>query len=250
MRDPHVEWLEYEMKAGWLFENPPPLYWETPVFKASLSNGVFRAELRDHFAAAEEARAVVEPFLQMWEIDVGLTYGQREMTFAFRQSHVVDRDPPPSSSVITGTARITGRASVSGTIQVTRQAYPAVPVNFKAVPDVVTLWTRFEGFRNGREPLPTMAYFCFTVLKNSFGGIDAASKMLVVDKAVLKKVSELSTNRGGPSTARKMTPVLTPFTTIEAHWLDAAIRALIRRVGEIAADHSPQRLTMKQLPPL
>ena len=31
MRDPHVGWPEYGMKAGWLFEAPPPVDWETPV---------------------------------------------------------------------------------------------------------------------------------------------------------------------------------------------------------------------------
>ncbi len=84
-----------------------------------------------------------------------------------------------------------------------------------------------------------MAYFRFTVLKNSYGGPVAASEALAVDKDVLKKVSELSTNRGESSTARKMTRHLTPITMTEAHWLDAAIRALIRRVGEIAVGHSP-----------
>jgi hypothetical protein len=252
MRDLHVEWLEYEMKAGWLFENPPPLDWETPVFEANLDHGILRVNLRHHFATIAEAQVAIESFLQTWEIDVALTHGQREMTFAFKQSHLVDRDPSPPGSAITGTAvTMTGRTSVSATGQVIRKTYPAIPSNFTAVPDVVTLWTRFEGFKKGREPLASMAYFCFTVLMNSYGGrVDAASKALAVDKDVLKKVSELSTNRGEPSTARKMTRHLTPITTTEAHWLDAAIRALIRRVGEIAAGHSPFKLTMKQLPPL
>jgi hypothetical protein len=86
-----------------------------------------------------------------------------------------------------------------------------------------------------------MAYFCFTVLTFRYAGVNAASKALAVDVAVLKKVSELSTNRGDPSTARKMTRHLTPITATEAYWLDAAIRALIHRVGEIAAGYSPLR---------
>jgi hypothetical protein len=95
-----------------------------------------------------------------------------------------------------------------------------------------------------------MAYYCSTVITNFYGGIDGAGKALAIDKAVLKKIGELSTNRGEPSTARKMTRSLMPFATPEADWLDAAIRILIRRVGEIAAGHSPSQLTMKQLPPL
>jgi hypothetical protein len=220
------------------------------VFEANLSNALLRAEMCAHFTTLEQARAAVEPLLQTWEIDIALTYGQREMTFAFKQSHLVDRNPPPPGSTITATGTITFRASVSATGQVIRKTYPAVPTNFSAVPDVVSLWARFEGFKNGREPLASMTYFCFTLIKNRYGSIDAASKVLAVDKAVLKKLSELSTNRGGVSTARKMTPNLTPLTSAETQWMDAGIRALIRRVGEVASGHSPLPFTMKQLPQL
>src|SRR5260221_1473724 len=124
------------MKASWLFDNPPPLQWQTPVFEANLSNALLRAEMRAHFRTVEQARSAVEPLLQTWEIDIALTYGQREMTFAFKQSHVVDRNPPPTGSTLTATATITGRASVSATGQVTRKAYPPLPINFSAVTDV------------------------------------------------------------------------------------------------------------------
>jgi hypothetical protein len=257
MRDPHVEWLEYEMTAGWLFADPPPLDWETPVFQGNLDRGILRVNLRDHLATEAEARVAVEPFLLTWEIDVALTHGQREIKFAFKRSHVVDRDPPPPGvAVITGVvATIQVGLSTSATGQVTLKTYPPAPSNFIAVPDVVSLWSRFEGFKNGHEPFASMAYFCFSVLVFRYGGlrnggrVEKASKALAVDLGVLKKVSDLSTNRGELSTARKMTRQLTPMTEAEARWLDAAIRALIRRVGEIAAGHSPPRLTMKELPP-
>lgn len=252
MRDPHVEWLECGMTSGWLFADPPPVDWETPVFRAKLDHGILRVNMRDHFATEAEARAAVYPFLLTWEIDVALTHGDRGITFTFKESHRVDRDPPPPGVASTGGAIVSmqGRASVSATGHVTLKTYPAVPSNFVAVPDVITLWSRFEGFKDGREPLASMAYFCFSMLTNRYGGINAASKTLAVDKDVLRKVGELSTNRGDPSTARKMTPQLAPITTTEARWLDAAVRALICRVGEIAAGHSPLQLTMKQLPPL
>jgi hypothetical protein len=74
-------------------ESPPPLDWVTSLFKANLSNSLLRLELLDHFASVREARAAVESFLLAWEIDVGLIYGRRQMTFVFRNSHMVDRDP-------------------------------------------------------------------------------------------------------------------------------------------------------------
>jgi hypothetical protein len=63
MRDPHVEWLEYELKTDWVFQNPPPLQWQTPVFEANLSDALVAAKLRTHFETAEQARAAVELFL-------------------------------------------------------------------------------------------------------------------------------------------------------------------------------------------
>jgi hypothetical protein len=133
---------------------------------------------------------------------------------------------------------------------VTRESYPASPIDFSADPDVVSTWVRFEGFKNGHEPLPSMAYFCFTLLKHKYGGQEEASKALAVHRDILRKIGDLSSNRGDPSNARKVTSQkFTPFTSAEAEWLDAAIRALIRRSGQVASGNSPQQLlTMRQLP--
>jgi len=45
--------------------------------------------------------------------------------------------------------------------------FPAVPTDFIADRDVVSLWNRYEGFKDGREPLASMAYFSFTLLYES-----------------------------------------------------------------------------------
>jgi hypothetical protein len=259
MRDPHVGWLEYELKAAWAFDNPPALPWRTPVFEANLSNALLRVEMCAHFETVEQARAAVEPFLQTWEIDVALTHGQRGITFIFKQGHLVDRNPPPPGSppgpFTAVIAARTGRVSCSVACTVAFKCYPPVPSNFSAVPDVLSLWARYEGFKNGREPLPAMAFFCFTLLTDHYGDgkrdpAKAVSGALAVDKAVLRKLSELSSTRGDASTARKVTRGLKPLTTAEAQWLDAAVRALIRRFGVVASGHSPPRLTMAQLPQL
>ena len=249
MTDPHVEWLEYGLKTGWLFDNPPPLVWQTPAFKANLIDGVFRAEPLEHFATVEEARAAIEPFIQGWEIDLAMRFGQRPMTFEFNRANVVDRNPstPGSVTIITATTRLCASFSAAGEHKLLKD-YPPVPSKFKADPDVITLWTRFEGFKNGQEPLGSMAYFCFTFLRDRYRG--SPTKVLNVAEPVLKKVGELSTNRGDDSNARKVTSSLTPFSPAEAQWLEEAIRVLIRRVGEIAAGHSPQQLTMTDLPRL
>jgi hypothetical protein len=251
MLDPHVDWLEYEMEAAWIFDDPPPLRWQDSNFDIVLDDSVVRAEMRLHFATEREARAVVEPFLQSWEIDVALSYGQRQMTFKFKRAHVVDRNPVPPGSVITGTARIaSGRASVSATGEVRRKTYPTVPTSFVAVPDVITMWNRFEGYKAGREPIVPMAYFCLTVIEYRYNSRKEASNKLSVEPAVLGKLGALSTNRGDMTSARKLTKELVPLTANELQWLEAAIPALIRRLGEIAAGQTPSQLTMAQLPKL
>jgi hypothetical protein len=253
MRDPHVEWLEYNFQTTWIFDNPPPVRWHAPDFEITLHNAVLRADMRAHFAKEEEARAAVEAYLQTWELDIALTYGHREVTFTFKKAHTVDRNPPPPGLILPNAGKLSmtgGRASVSATGEVIRKTYPAVPNNFIAVPDVITMWNRFEGYKAGREPIASMAYFCFTVITYRYGSRSAASKALSIDEAVLKKLSELSTNRGDNSMARKMTAELTPLTPEVTQWLEAIVRALIRRVGEIASGHPPVQLTMAQLPRL
>src|ERR1700694_3358227 len=134
MGDPHVESVAYELKTGWIFDNPPDLDSETIVFKAKLKNGILRVEPRDHFATEEGARRAAEPFLLAWEIDVGITCGQRAITFEFSQSHIIDRDPPRAGSPLTVTGALTMSMSLSGTVQITSKMYPAPPAGFTADP--------------------------------------------------------------------------------------------------------------------
>jgi hypothetical protein len=251
MTDPHVVWLEYEMRTAFVFDNPPPLHWHTLVFDADLKDALVRMQMLSHFATEAEARTAVEPFLRMWEIDIALANAKkREVTFEFRQGQVVDRNPPPPGSTVSAMATMTGVAAIAMAGQVTKHSYPAVPTYGSPVPDVLSLWNRFEGFTNGREPLPSMAYFCFTVIKSRYGNIDAARKALAVDKAVFSTLSTLSTNRGDALTARKITADLRPLENAETEWLKSVIPSLIRQVWVAAAGGVPTRLSMNHLPPL
>ncbi len=258
MRDPHVQWIEYELRTTWLFDDPQPLEWRGEHFDITLANGVLRVTMRSHFPSEQEARSAVEPFLQDWEIHTALLQGsRREMRFEFRYAGVIDRDPPPPDSKIdvTASGSLTFSSSISVEAQVIKKSYPAVPTNFRANPDVITLWDRFDGYKAGREHLPSMAYFCLTLIESRHEGRgrrrrEAAAKALSIGLDVLDKLGDLSTERGDTLSARKMTSDPKPFTSAEVEWLEACIRALIRRMGEIASDHAPKLLTMDQLPKL
>ena len=121
---------------------------------------------------------------------------------------------------------------------------------FAATPDMETLWFRYSMYRQGREPLQSMAYFCFTVLPAMAGGLDAAAKLFTIHRTVLRKLSELSTPTGDAATARKKTQQLRPPTPTEKAWLEAVIPAIIRAMGTAVAIGSAPALDMSQLPRL
>jgi hypothetical protein len=68
-------------------------------------------------------------------------------------------------------------------------------------------------------------------------------------QSVLKKFSELASTRGDEKTARKG-GVQQPLSAAETQRIEAAIKAIIRRVGEIDGNPSLPELTMSDLPPL
>lgn len=95
-----------------------------------------------------------------------------------------------------------------------------------------------------------MAYFCLTLFELRGRGRRGAATRYQVERAVLNKIGELSTEAGDARTARKMTANLRQLCGAERAWLEAAIRALVRRAGEVAAGTKLIPLTMDDLPKL
>jgi hypothetical protein len=139
-------------------------------------------------------------------------------------------------------------------LQVMRREYPAPPARFKASTDVETLWHRYEGYKQGREPLLGMAYACLTWLEAQVGGRANAAKTYAIDATILRKLGDFTANLGDERTARKFHArgARRPPTPEETAWIDAVIRILIRRVGEHAADPDAPwpPLSMRDLPSL
>jgi hypothetical protein len=143
---------------------------------------------------------------------------------------------------------------------VTRRKYPAPPQRFKVSPDVETLWHRYEGYQQGREPLLAMAYFCLSFLDwrgSQHPGLSPnrrrAASLYAIEYEVLKQLGNLTTNLGDEKTTRKIDEesLHREPTPGEVAWIEAAIKMIIRRVGEHAADSAACRpLSMCDLPPL
>ena len=90
-------------------------------------------------------------------------------------------------------------------LQVTRREYPTPPDHFQVSPDVETLWRRYEGYVQGREPLPGMAYGCQSFIEKMLArGRDDAAQKYHIEREVLRKLGDLHSHRGNLTSRRKL----------------------------------------------
>jgi hypothetical protein len=257
MNDPHVETLLYQLRTSERvnFDKAAPLKAKRQGFAFTIDTDDLTVTMDEHYATESAAREAVEPILRAWEIHHALWAGSREISFAFDRSVIVDRDPPPPPKPgephvvhVVGAAAM-AMASASASVLIGRGQYPEPPLHFAVDPDTETLWDRWTGYQEGREPLQSMAYFCKTVVERQ-GGERAAAQRLAISRNVLETIGKLA-SMGDATTARKAS-ALRPLTSQEQAWLEAAVKELIRRSGEVAAAPTAARptLTMDQLPPL
>ena len=256
MRDPHVVSLKYRAVPSPTssYERAIPSSGTFDRLRYTLDKGTLVVEPLDHFPSIEDARNYVDPLVQAWEVDIALRYGSSELGFSYETADVVDRDPPPPGPrniVMVATA---GELNMAGsiTIHVERARYPEPPSLFRTSPDVDTLWRRYQGYKAGREPLPSMAYFCLTLLESTAGSRPRAARAFKISTRVLSKLGELATQRGDAATARKYAAIKSgaPLGPREVQWLEEAIKLIIRRVGEAAAIARLDTINMSDLPPL
>jgi len=99
MHDPHVESLFHRIEHAndVDYVKAPPLEHQEPGFNIRIENARVRIDMRDHYAAVQEARATVEPFLRAWELAVALKLGPGEFQFVYDRANVVDRNPTPGA---------------------------------------------------------------------------------------------------------------------------------------------------------
>ena len=97
-----------------------------------------------------------------------------------------------------------------------------------------------------------MGYFWLTLIEESAGGKKQAKSKYSISENVFDKLGQL-TAVGDESSGRKFIQgQFRPHTPREKDWIEAAVKALIRRVGEVASNpHQPvEKLTMGHLPQL
>lgn len=255
MNDPHVVSLKYTFNTPKTvaFENPPPLPIETSIFNLLLEDNILTVTLKSHFSTIEEARIPVDNYLKGWELDLALQYGRREFRFNYETANVIDRNPTPNGSAILVQVQDSIQAMISGVaaINVPLMEYPRPSDSFQYSNHVEVLWNRYERYIEQKELQTSAAYFCLTYLESLAGDRKKAGKQFRIHEKVLSKLGEL-TVKGDENTARKVQKGTTfePLTIKEQEWIDATVKAIIRRVAEVGANPSIHLLTMNDLPPL
>ena len=258
MNDPHVVALLYSVNHGKShdYSKAVPLVHDEPDFRLEIKNNQARFEMKEHFSTKNDARKAVEDYIRNWEFDACLKGGEDCFKLEFIKAIREDRRPTPGViSVDADPVRFSFHVSTPK-VTVGHPKYPATPsgVNFND-PDVKTIYQRYMGYRQSNEPLASMAYFCLTVLESMTGQNKnrqkVAAQQFQIDNAVLNKIGELSSKKGGQG-SRKADGVYNNFTTEERTFLEQAIMRIIQRVAEKA--HNPDddlpEITFSDLPPI
>lgn len=258
--DWHVVCLHYALQSSdrVTYTSPPSVEFEVDEALFRLADGNLTCDMKTHFLTQDAARTVVEPVLRAWEVDADLRWIQGALRFKFNRAEIIDRSPvPPGDIRVYATAPAPELLAIGGTVSVreTRCHYPAPPCTFRLNPDAESILLRYQGYLGGCEPLPSMAYFCLTVLEATAGGKgdrrQRAAKTYGIEKPVLDKIGELASRPGDRSSARKAAagPVQ-PISGLEFGWLEAAIKTLILRLGDTRKAATLPLITMLDLPKL
>ena len=245
MNDPHVVALLYQIEHGRSvdYSKANPISHEETGFRVEIANEQVRFEFKKHYATKDAARKAIEDYIRVWEFDSGLRKGPNHFKLRFKKAQIEDKKPIPgvldtSVSIMTGVPTVSVMATVS-------KPYPSPPSpGLKLIPDVQTMYDRYEGYLEGREPLASMAYFCLTIL----GGKKKAAKMYRIKLKVLNKIGNLSSERGGQQ-ARKAIGKDNDLTYQDRRFLEDAIKAVIRRAAEkaYAPDSDLQEISLSDL---
>ena len=262
MNDPHVVALIYRIHHGDTidYSKAESLERDEPGFRLTVEDKDVRFEFKEHFSTEEQAREAIGNYIRIWGFDATLQYGSPDsFRLEFVKAEIIDRNPSLGHDRVTARIGIQGTGSAKLTVSVRK--YPSPPSDIALSPEAETMYQRYMGYRQQREPLPGMAYFCLSMLEDPPTAgprnrpirdkrSDAAERF-GIDKSVLDRIGRLSSTRGGAD-ARKREGTGQPLSSGEQKFLDRAVKAIIRRVAE--REHTRNGnlpvLSLSDFPPL
>ena len=260
MNDPHVEALIYvvEHVETVKYDSATSIDFDRPAFHGKVEDERARFEMKEHYSTEGEAQAAVQPVIDQWEFKETLRIGPGQFALRFDHSEIEDRQPTPGVIAVSAHPVRFNFTVSTPTVTVSRQ-YPQPPSEAAMDihdPDVQAMLHRYTGYRERREPLPSMAYFCLTMIEYRFHGNPRpnASRHFRIHLDVLNKIGHLTADKGGLDArkARKQKGVPENLTPHERAFLEQAVRKMILQAARVAA--SPEAdiptITMADLPPL
>jgi hypothetical protein len=234
MNDPHVVSLHYKVIAGPdVIFDAHPLDYSTSDFDVHIehNNAVFT--LREHCATADEARQIVEPFVEAWEIDSGLAGTPGEFRLEYDRPEIIDRSP--SGSVTGVEAHLHAGSLVGASSVIKRGQYPRPPEGIAYSPLVGAMYYQYAHYKQGKMTLAAAAYFCADLL-TKFGG----AEHFCISKNVLSTVTQLATTKGGLEARKADGFGSEDFSAEDRRFLETAMNKMIRRAGEREASPNEQ----------
>ena len=240
MNDPHVVSLQYRIDhdASVDYSEAEAVEETQTEFHVRVHEDEAEFTMKVHCATVDEAQAIVEPYIRLWEFETSLERGRNTFSFRFVRADIVDRNPTPGRISVSGHVVLGPVIATASLCALT--PYPPPPSgNMSITPEVSIMHERYLRYRGGRESLPTMANFCLTVVEELAGVTKkkrpaAAAKFGIAQK-VLGKIGDLADAKGG-SEARKAKGMGKNLSDKERKFLKEAIKRIIRRVAEV--EHS------------
>ena len=95
MNDPHVVSLLYRIDhdSSVDYSEAKPVEDAQTEFDVRVQDDEVEFTMRVHCASVKESRAIVDPYIRLWEFETSLERGRNSFNLRFVRPHIVDRNP-------------------------------------------------------------------------------------------------------------------------------------------------------------
>jgi hypothetical protein len=258
MNDPKVEALYYQFVSdnpNDKFDDVKTLIFADNGFDFNLDKDILTVCPQKQFSDPEQVKIEVEPILSAWEFSAFVRDNRHRIRFIYRDAKVIDLHPDPGNvtlNVQTGYFKLVGE---NVTLTVHNLAYPNPENNFVTSELTDELVDRLKQYTDGRETLPSMAYYILDRLEYALVGKEKnkrnkLAEIFKIHWKVLDKLGKLS-NRSDTKIGRHGNEEPLPLTQRQINWLEQVSFRLVARVAEYNFNKNDLKLiTLDDFPPL
>jgi len=258
MNDPKVEELYYRFisdNQNDKFDDAKLLEFSEQGFDFRLDKGMLTARPQKKYSSPDQAKMDVEPILKAWEFSAFVKDNRHRIRFIYHDAKVIDLKPDTNGVTITLQSAYLVATAETVTVAMNNPVYPTPENNYKTSELTDELVNRLKQYTDGRETLPSMAYYILDRLEFVFAGNEKnrrvkLSKILNIDWKVLDKLGKLS-NRSDTKIGRHGDREPFPLTQEQLRWLEKAVFRLVERVAEYNFEkNNIITIKMDDFPPL